>query len=136
MGVVRFLKSMEGRVVKLKEVAFVTALNIISNALFSKDLVSLEDETAVARIRGSFKTIIDVTSTPNLSDYYPFLRRLDLQRLLKKSRDSFVELCGLWQPILEERRERIKGISQQEDFLDALINDGFRDDQIHVLLAV
>ena len=134
MEVVKFLSSWEGRVVKLKEVAFVTALNIISNALLSKDLASLEDETAVARIRGLFKTTLDVMSTPNPSDYYPFLSRLDLQRLQERSRDSFVGLCSLWQPIIKERREG-KG-SQQEDFLDAMIKDGFRDDHIHVLLGV
>ena len=120
---------------ELKQIAFVTTLNIISNALFSKDLVSLEDENAAARIRGLVKITLDVLSTPNLSDYYPILSRLDLQRLQKRSRDSYVELCSLWNPIIKERREIRKG-SQQEDFLDALIAGGFRDDQIQFLLRV
>ena len=110
-----------------------TSLNIISNALLSKDLVSLEDETAVARIQGLVKTSVDLTSTSNLSDYFPILSRLDLQRLQERSRDSFVGLCSLWQPIIKERRERE---GSQQDFLDVLINDGFTDDQIHVLLQV
>ena len=137
MEVVGFLSSMEGRVVKLKELAFVTALNMISNALLSKDLVSLEDETAVARMLGCVKKTVDVMSTPNLADYYPILRGLDLQRLQKKSMDSFVELFSLWQPIVKERRERKRShATSQHDFLDALINDGFTDDRINFLLGV
>ncbi|RVW16404.1 Corytuberine synthase [Vitis vinifera] len=102
-----------------------------------EDLVSLEDETAVARMLGCVKKTVDVMSTPNLADYYPILRGLDLQRLQKKSRDSFVELFSLWQPIVKERRER-KGshATRQHDFLDALINDGFTDDRINFLLGV
>ncbi|KAL6348781.1 hypothetical protein AAG906_033437 [Vitis piasezkii] len=80
MEVVRFLSTMEGKVVKLKDVGFVAALNIISNALLSKDLVTFEDEKALAMMGEIFKTNLEVTSTPNISDYYPILRGLDLQR--------------------------------------------------------
>ncbi|XP_034707212.1 corytuberine synthase-like [Vitis riparia] len=80
MKVVMFLSTMEGKVVKLKDVGFVAALNIISNALLSKDLVTFEDEKALAMMGEIFKTNLEVTSTPNLSDYYPILRGLDLQR--------------------------------------------------------
>ena len=137
MEVVMFLSSMEGKVVKLNDVGFVAALNIISNALLSKDLVTFEDEKALAMMGEIFKTNLELTSTPNLSDYYPILRGLDLQRPQKRSIISFVKFCSVLKPIIKERRERKGGhATSQQDFLDTLISDGFTDDQINILLVV
>ncbi|KAJ9706646.1 hypothetical protein PVL29_001895 [Vitis rotundifolia] len=135
MEVVMFLSTMEGKVVKLKDVGFVAALNIISNALLSKDHVTFEDEKALAMMGEIFKTTLEVMSTPNLSDYYPILGGLDLQRLKKRSVISYVKFCSILKPIIKERRERKGGhATSQQDFLDTLISDGFTDDQINILL--
>ncbi|WJZ82291.1 hypothetical protein VitviT2T_002061 [Vitis vinifera] len=102
-----------------------------------EDLVTFEDEKALAMMGEIFKTILEVTSTPNLSDYYPILRGLDLQRLQKRSIISFVKFCSILKPIIKERRERKGGhATSQQDFLDTLISDGFTDDQINILLVV
>lgn len=136
MEMVEFLSRMEGKVVKIGEVVFATVFNMLSNVLMSRDFTRLGEESEEGKMKGLLRTIFEVVSTPNLADFYPIFGALDLQGLNKKSKELFMRICALWEPIIEERRERkTSKISRQEDFLDALLDNAFTNDQINHLTA-
>lgn len=136
MEMVEFLSRMEGKVVKIGEVVFATVFNMLSNVLMSRDFTRLGEESEEGKMKGLLRTIFEVVSTPNLADFYPIFGALDLQGLNKKSKELFMRICALWEPIIEERRARkTSKISRQEDFLDALLDNAFTNDQINHLTA-
>ncbi|KAA8521980.1 hypothetical protein F0562_012706 [Nyssa sinensis] len=135
MEKVKFLSEMEGKVVNIGEVIFATLFNMLSNVLISKDFISLEKGSVDGGIEGLVRTYIEVLSAPNLADFYPIFATLDLQGLNKRAKELFGRICSIWEPIIEERRGLKRGDSSgQKDFLDALINNAFTNDQINHLL--
>ncbi|KAJ0032045.1 hypothetical protein Pint_14712 [Pistacia integerrima] len=135
VDMVGFISKMQGDVVKIRQVVFATLFNMLSNILVSRDLISLEHESLKGGISGLMRNIMEVAATPNISDFYPILAGLDLQRLRKKSNDFFDKASEIWEPIIKERREVMSGdASSQQDFLDALIKNGSSDLQINILL--
>uniref|UniRef100_A0A5B7AP61 (S)-N-methylcoclaurine 3'-hydroxylase isozyme 2 n=1 Tax=Davidia involucrata TaxID=16924 RepID=A0A5B7AP61_DAVIN len=135
MEMVKFLSETEGKVVKVGEVVFGTVFNMLSNVFMSKDFISLEEESVDGGMQGIVRSYIEAISAPNLADFYPIFAGLDLQGLNKKSKELFERICSMWEPIIEERREQKRGddASSQKDFLDALIDNAFTNDQINHL---
>ncbi|KDP25502.1 hypothetical protein JCGZ_20658 [Jatropha curcas] len=140
MEMIGFIKEMEGKEVKVREVAMVTVFNMLSSIMVSKDLMSLDkQENGDGEMGLLLEKILELASTPNISDLYPILGRFDLQGLQKKIMElhgRFFEIC---EGIVEERREEkrrgsILG-SNQRDFIDTLIDNGSSNDQINVLLV-
>ncbi|RVW28439.1 Berbamunine synthase [Vitis vinifera] len=73
----------------------------------------------------------------DILDFYPILGGLDIQGIRKKLKEIFRRIPTTWEDILKERRkQRIHG-SSHGDFLDALLETGFEDDQInHVIMEL
>ncbi|KAL3362219.1 hypothetical protein AABB24_014880 [Solanum stoloniferum] len=136
MELVEFLRSKEGQVVNIGELVFATVLNMLSNVLISKDMVNLEKKTEDGGIRNLIRGLVEAVSAPNLSDFYPVLGKLDLQGLRKRARYVMTKIRSNWEPILEERRKnRESGSSSQQDFLEALLDNGLTNDCIHQLFV-
>ncbi|XP_059655811.1 (S)-N-methylcoclaurine 3'-hydroxylase isozyme 1-like [Cornus florida] len=135
MDMVNFLGAKEGKEVKVGELVFATVFNMLSNVLISRDLIILEKQSVDGGMKGLLGKYVDFISAPNLPDFYPILRALDLQGLNKKAKEAFMRMCAMWEPIIEDRREGRKGnASGQKDFLDALIDNSCTNDQINYLL--
>ncbi|XP_059655805.1 probable (S)-N-methylcoclaurine 3'-hydroxylase isozyme 2 [Cornus florida] len=131
---VRFLSVMEGKVVKVGEVIFATVFNMLGNVFISRDFISLEEENLDGGMKDLVREIMEVSSAPNLSDFYPILGALDLQGLRKKSLELFGKVCAVWEPVIEERRDQRRGgASSQKDLLDTLIDTAFTNDKINTL---
>ncbi|KAK6783262.1 hypothetical protein RDI58_021059 [Solanum bulbocastanum] len=136
MELVEFLRSKEGQVVNIGELVFATVLNMLSNVLISKDMVNLEKETEAGGIRNPIRGLVEAISAPNLSDFYPVLGKLDLQGLRKRARYVMTKIRSNWEPILEERRKnKESGSSSQQDFLEAVLDNGLTNDCIHQLFV-
>uniref|UniRef100_A0A5B7AMB7 (S)-N-methylcoclaurine 3'-hydroxylase isozyme 2 n=1 Tax=Davidia involucrata TaxID=16924 RepID=A0A5B7AMB7_DAVIN len=136
MEMVKFLSEMEGKVVKVGEVVFATVFNVLSNVLLSRDFISLEEESVDGGMKGLVRTMMEVASAPNLADFFPIFGALDLQGLNKKTKELFLRICSMWESTIKERREGKSGdASSQKDFLDALIDNAFTNDQINHLLV-
>ncbi|WCJ26177.1 cytochrome P450 family 76 subfamily C polypeptide 2 [Euphorbia peplus] len=132
---VEFVKKLEGNEVKVREIGFVTVFNMLSCILVSQNLMSYEEKNG--DMRWLLERILEVASTPNLSDCYPILGRFDLQGLQKKIKELHERCFGIFEGIVEERREckeRDDNSMFSRDFLDTLINNGFTNEQINVLL--
>ncbi|KAK3040897.1 hypothetical protein RJ639_027892 [Escallonia herrerae] len=70
---VAYLESTEGEVVKIKEVVFVTALNILSNIFLSVDFLDYEGKGVAEGMRGYIRRFAVRSSTDCLSDIFPIL---------------------------------------------------------------
>ncbi|KAL2517004.1 Cytochrome [Abeliophyllum distichum] len=134
MEMVEFLKGKDGLVVNIEKCVYAAVFNMFSNAFFSRDFIRLENESSDNPVKDILRGIIGALITPNLSDAYPFLSKLDLQGLRKKHREMSVRIHALWEPIVKERRKRPRGNLSNQDFLDALLDNGFTDYQINKLL--
>lgn len=130
------LRSKEGVVTNVQQMVFATVVNMFSNVFFSKDVIGLEEEFAYNQVKGFVRGIIGALSSPNLSDLYPFLGKLDPQGLRKKHREFSMRMWELWEPIVKERRDSDKGDLSKHDFLDNLFSRGFADDQINKCFEV
>ena len=139
-----FLNTKQGQVVKIEEVVFTTLFNTLSNILFSKDFLDLNDEHGTAHwIKFGLQKALENGMTPNVSDFFPILRGLDLQGLRRDSFKRLEEVSSFTDAIIEERRARIASSVTKEaveveekDFLDRLLENNFTNTQINLLVLV
>nr|POE67440.1 (s)-n-methylcoclaurine 3'-hydroxylase isozyme 1 [Quercus suber] len=96
---------------------------------------SLKDESMGGGLKELIRKLMEVCSAPNVSDFFPILGGFDLQGQTKKALDLIGRISFTWADIIKERRER-KGsiVSQEQDFLDVMIDNNFTDKQINQLL--
>ncbi|KAF3448493.1 hypothetical protein FNV43_RR09206 [Rhamnella rubrinervis] len=128
---------MQGQVVKIRDLVSAVVFNMLSNVLVSRDLIDLKNESLNGEVSKLLRNMLEVASSPNISDIYPILAPFDLHGLKKKSEELFHRSSKLWEPIIKERKEKRKigtNASTQQDFLDALIENGCPDVQINMLL--
>ena len=134
-----FVGKMQGQVVKIRDLVSAAVFNMLGNVLVSRDLIGLEDESVNGEVSKLLRNMMEVASSPNISDIFPILAPFDLQGLRKKYMELFHRANKMWEPIIKERKEMRKigtNASTQQDFLDALIDNGYPDVQINILFLV
>ncbi|XP_050251310.1 probable (S)-N-methylcoclaurine 3'-hydroxylase isozyme 2 [Quercus robur] len=131
---VGFLGSKEGEVVNLGETVFVTFTNFLSNAIFSVDFLNSVGKGIGKEFRKLIVEIVELGMIPDLSDFYPILSGMDFQGIQKKRDEIVKNFITIWDDIIKERRKQESSIFGQRDFLDALIKEGFTNDQISQLI--
>lgn len=129
-----FLRSKKGETVKISEILFGTILNTLGNLFFSKDLCHLDYETNTSGIKHVIRKFVELGAMPNISEFYPVFDALDLQGLRKQTEIYQNQLINIWSDIVKEKRQAISRGSS--DFLDVMIDSGFSDLQINILLMV
>lgn len=110
------------------ELAFATMLNLVSNTVFSVDLVDPEFETA-----GEFKELVwrimEDAGKLNLADYFPALKRFDLQGVRRHVRVSYERLHEIFDDLIQKRlNQREDSSSSNGDFLDVLLDHCHQED--------
>ncbi|KAL4187086.1 hypothetical protein AMTRI_Chr09g37370 [Amborella trichopoda] len=118
------------QVVDIGRVAFVTALNLVSNMIFSTEMDVVW-------------SIMEVSGAPNLVDYFPMLRGLDPQGLKGRSNKLFERLHQLLNVMIDERiQSREKGGVAKGDFIGVILDSNqengveFRRNEILALLTL
>ncbi|KAK9075312.1 hypothetical protein SSX86_003635 [Deinandra increscens subsp. villosa] len=133
-----FLNNNQGKVMKVEELIFTTLINTLSNILFSKDFLDLNDEEAAHRLKFGLFKILENSVTPNVSDFFPIVGGLDLQGLRKDNLNHLDELSSFSDAIVKERRARITNsklmADHEKDFLDRLLENNFTTAQINILV--
>ncbi|KAF8380385.1 hypothetical protein HHK36_027870 [Tetracentron sinense] len=109
--------------VDVGETAFATTLNLMSNTIFSVDLVDPKFESA-QEFKDLVWRIMEDAGKPNLSDYFPLLRRFDLQGVKRHIKPSYVRLHEIFDEVIDKRMgSRSAGsIPETDDFLDVLLD--------------
>ncbi|KAL2327106.1 hypothetical protein Fmac_020533 [Flemingia macrophylla] len=111
-----------GEAVDIGRAAFKTTINLLSNTFFSADFVHSAEEA------GEYKeivvSILKEVGAPNVSDFFPALRFLDLQGIRRRSIVSVKKVITIFRRFVAERMELRKdtGSNNNDDVLDALLN--------------
>ncbi|XP_059625460.1 probable (S)-N-methylcoclaurine 3'-hydroxylase isozyme 2 [Cornus florida] len=134
MDLVKYLGAKSGQVVKIKDIGFACALNILGNAFFSMDLTDFEGKGLGERMSQYMRRSAELGGVPQLSDLYPILSGWDLQRFYKKLMGSIEKIFAFWIDIAEERRKNKNDVSSTPACIDALIGMGLTNQQINPLL--
>ena len=132
-----------GTPVYITDLASATILNLMSNTMFSVDLVDPRFESA-QEFRELMWRIMEGVGKPNISDYFPIFRSLDLQGVKRGTVPSYKRLHEILDGIIQERMKlrASSSTTSMNDFLDVLLDqcqvDGsdFSSDTIKTLLVV
>ncbi|XP_010478790.1 PREDICTED: cytochrome P450 76C4-like [Camelina sativa] len=106
--------------------SFITSLNIISNILFSVNLGSYDSKDPSA-FQEMVTGYMESNGNPDLANFFPFMRFLDLQGNSKKMKRNSESLFKVFRGFYDARvvenssRTEEKDVSSR-DFLDALID--------------
>ncbi|KAK9177473.1 hypothetical protein WN944_029495 [Citrus x changshan-huyou] len=112
-----------GKAIDFGQAAFNTSLNLLSNTIFSIDLVDPNEREFKDTVWG----IMEEAGKPNLSDHFPLLKMLDLQGIRRRNTlyagKMFEVLDRLIDQRLKQRQEHGCSISiEPKDMLDTLLN--------------
>ncbi|GAV77028.1 p450 domain-containing protein [Cephalotus follicularis] len=112
-----------GSQVDIGQIAFATTLNLMSNTIFSIDIVDPEFNTA-QEFKDLIWSIMEDAGKPNLSDYFPVFRRFDFQGIKRHIRSAYLRLHQVFDEIIDKRLESRKlGLETNNgDFLDVLLD--------------
>ncbi|KAL1812601.1 hypothetical protein ACET3Z_022666 [Daucus carota] len=106
--------SERGEAVDIGCAAFQTALNLLSNTMFSKDMADPYHGSDTKEFRDTVWNIMKEAGTPNFVDYFPILRSFDPQGIRGRSSVGFGKVIKLFDGMVSERLE-LKKLGDSED---------------------
>nr|XP_016446970.1 PREDICTED: geraniol 8-hydroxylase-like isoform X1 [Nicotiana tabacum] len=114
--------SQEGEAVIIGKAVFKTSLNLLSNILFSKDLVDPFLDSKV-ELKDVIWNIVAEVGKPNLVDFFPILENIDPQRIRRNTEIHFSKLFVLFDDLINERLEekRSSSSSKKNDVLEVFL---------------
>ena len=112
-----------GTSVHITDLALTIILNLISNTMFSIDLIDPRFESA-QEFRELMWRIMESVGKPNISDYFPIFRSLDLQGMKRGTIPSYKRLREILDGIIHERMKlrASNSTTSMNDFLDVLLD--------------
>ncbi|KAE9467313.1 hypothetical protein C3L33_00779, partial [Rhododendron williamsianum] len=112
-----------GVAIDIGKVAFSTTLNLLSNAIFSVDMIDPSSGSA-----NEFKELVwnmmEEIGKPNLVDYFPALKIIDPQGRLRRLTGYAGKMIGVFDELIKTRllaRKTEVGSDETEDLLDTLL---------------
>eukprot|EP00252_Welwitschia_mirabilis_P000681 TRINITY_DN10656_c0_g1_i1.p1 TRINITY_DN10656_c0_g1~~TRINITY_DN10656_c0_g1_i1.p1 ORF type:complete len:521 (-),score=26.32 TRINITY_DN10656_c0_g1_i1:160-1656(-) len=124
--------------VDIGETVFVCMLNLVGNMVFGDDMFDSESKE-FAEFRKAACEFFDVHGTPNVADFFPFLQRLDPQRLKRRCERALTKIYGIVDSVIEGRlKEGAHLQAEHRDYLATLLearNQGLTLDNIRGILA-
>ncbi|KAL0553938.1 hypothetical protein IC582_007842 [Cucumis melo] len=115
--------ALKGEAVDLGRLVFATTLNLLSNTIFSVDLADPNSELA-KEFKKYVWGILEEAGKPNLSDYFPMLRKFDIQGMRKRMEIHMRNVLNLLDSMIKQR------MKQQELNPDSVP----KNDLLHCLL--
>ncbi|XP_078153605.1 cytochrome P450 76M5-like [Carex rostrata] len=104
------------------EILFAGLLNMMSNVLFSQDMLDIKSESR-QEFTELLKEHLNELAKPNVSDLFPFLRFLDLQRRRHNATGHSRRLHRFFSVIIDARlQHRARNGNYYADFLDFLLD--------------
>ncbi|XP_078166378.1 cytochrome P450 76M5-like [Carex rostrata] len=104
------------------DLLFSGMLNMVSNVLFSQDVIDINSESR-QEFTELIKETINEVGKPNVSDFFPFLRFLDLQHIRHNGAGHYRRYCKFFDIIIDARLQyRTSNGKNYGDFLDSLLD--------------
>lgn len=94
--------SESGIPVNIGKAAFTTALNLLSNTFSSIDLASHASSNS-QEFKDLVWHMLEEGARPNVSDFFPLVRGLDLQGVLRRSTNYLKKMLGVFEEIIDGR---------------------------------
>ncbi|KAK2664719.1 hypothetical protein Ddye_003293 [Dipteronia dyeriana] len=112
-----------GKAIDIGQAAFNTTLNLLSNTVFSVDLADPSSETA-REFKKLVWGIMEEAGKPNLGDYFPILRKIDLQGIRRRMEIHFEKMLDLFDGMIEQhlKQRQFHVSAVTKDMLDTLLN--------------
>ncbi|KAG4131137.1 hypothetical protein ERO13_D09G188300v2 [Gossypium hirsutum] len=109
--------------INIGQAAFDTTINLLSNTMFSVDLVDPNSARA-QEFRKAVYIIMVEAGKPNLADYFPLLRKMDPQGVRRRMTVHFDKLLKLFGNMMDERQQSRKSpdYTASNDVLDTLLD--------------
>lgn len=107
-----------GSAVDVGQVAFTTVLNLISNIFFSIDLANDFGSASVCAFKDAVRGVMVEAGRPNLSDYFPMIRFMDLQGVRRGMSKHFGVLDEIFEKIIEQKLLSLPSREGKGDLLD------------------
>jgi hypothetical protein len=114
--------SLINEVVDIGNIAFKTAINLLSNIIFSLDLVDSVDSV------GDFKelvvNIMEECGKPNIADLFPALKMLDPQGIKGRTCVYAGKIIDIFQRLIDHRLKlrEVQGFDTNNDMLNTFLN--------------
>ncbi|KAK6932582.1 Cytochrome P450 [Dillenia turbinata] len=108
----------DGKPVNIGLAAFVTSLNLISNTVFSVDLVNPSYNSA-QEFKELVWNIMVEAGKPNLADYFPVLRSIDPQGIRRRMSAHFAKMFEIFDHFIKQRMQSTE--VADNDVLDVLL---------------
>ncbi|MCL7038350.1 hypothetical protein MKW94_025323, partial [Papaver nudicaule] len=112
-----------GSVVDIGQAAFTTVLNLISNSFFSIDLADDFGSDSVCAFKDAVRGAMLEAGKPNLSDYFPMIRFMDLQGVRRGMSKHFGVLDEVFEKIIQQKLSTLQSREGKTgDLLDMILD--------------
>ncbi|KAH9323227.1 hypothetical protein KI387_017866, partial [Taxus chinensis] len=115
-----------GKSVDIGHMAFYTSLNLLGNMIFSSTSLFDPHNPASVGFKDTIWKMMKLDATPNVVDYFPFLRCLDPQgfrRKLGKHLKGIHDFCDLFiHERIAAKSNNVEQNDSEKDFLDVLLD--------------
>lgn len=114
-----------GVAIDVGKAAFSTILNLLSNAIFSVDLVD-PGSGSVNEFKELVWNMMEEIGKPNLADYFPVLKWVDPQGRRRRLNGYAEKMIGVLDEFIKarlvKRKSRLGSVETCEDLLDTLLD--------------
>ncbi|KAK9177459.1 hypothetical protein WN944_029481 [Citrus x changshan-huyou] len=115
-----------GKAIDVGQAAFNTSLNLLSNTIFSIDLVNPNEREFKDTVSG----ILEEAGKPNLSDHFPLLKKFDLQGIKRRITIYSAKMLEVFDRLLEQTVGKCNPIEESDitrlPYLQAVVKETLR----------
>ncbi|CAL0308412.1 unnamed protein product [Lupinus luteus] len=121
--------SLKGEAVDVGRLAFKTTINLLSNTIYSQDLI--ESVSKAGEFKELVANIMKEVGRPNLADCFPLLKIVDPHGIRRRTGTYFWKLLNIFKCLVKERMKQRKesGYRSKRDMLDSLLNNAEENGQ-------
>ncbi|CAI9767275.1 unnamed protein product [Fraxinus pennsylvanica] len=112
------------QVVDIGDAAFITSLNLMSSTLFSTDFAQFNSKSS-QETKEVVRGLMTVGAVPNLADFFPVLKFIDPQGLLRETKSYISKVFVIFDDLINQRlKSRGESLDHpvKNDFLEAILN--------------
>ncbi|KAA0042828.1 geraniol 8-hydroxylase-like [Cucumis melo var. makuwa] len=115
--------AVNGEVVDIGRTLFSMALNLISYTIWSVDLVDVDSEMT-KEFKTTLRGSLEEMGRPNISDFFPVLKKMDIQGVRRRTAVHFGKMLGLIDEMIDKRlkMQESPDFTPKNDLLHYLLN--------------
>ncbi|XP_061338646.1 geraniol 8-hydroxylase-like [Gastrolobium bilobum] len=114
--------SQNGEAIDIGTAVFKTTINLLSNTIFSVDLI--QSTGTEEEFKDLIMNITYLVRTPNLADYFPVLKMVDPQGIKRRQAKNVRKVLDIFDHLVNQRLKLREGadFDTNNDMLDSLLN--------------